>query len=101
MSNVWVVKDADGNVTNVGIKADEAFMEANFEYYEAYVATVGPEISDAELAREWRDAELAKTATLHLLDDHPNAANLTTYRAALRAWPSTSDFPATRPVLGE
>ena len=56
--------------------------------------------SIAEDARMWRDMELTRTDTLHVLDDYPNAANLTTYRAALRAWPSTSDFPDTKPTLG-
>ena len=56
--------------------------------------------SIAEEARMWRDMELTRTDTLHVLDDYPNAANLTTYRAALRAWPSTSDFPDTKPTLG-
>ena len=99
MTNIWTIKDSEGNVTNAGIKADEAFMEANFEYYEAFVAPDGPEISDVELAREWRDGELTRTDTLHLLDDHPQKSAYTTYRAALRDWPSTSDFPATKPTL--
>ena len=55
--------------------------------------------SIAEEARRWRDTELERTDTLHLLDDYPNAANLTTYRAALRDWPSTADFPDTKPTL--
>ena len=55
--------------------------------------------SIAEGARMWRDGELTRTDTLHLLDDYPNAANLTTYRAALRDWPSTADFPDTKPTL--
>ena len=100
MSNLWVIKDADGNVTNPCIKADETFVEANFDYYEAYVAPEVPSLTAEQKARRWRDDELTRTDTLHLLDDYPNAANLTTYRAALRAWPASSDFPATRPVLG-
>jgi hypothetical protein len=54
----------------------------------------------AESARQWRDGELARTDILVLVPDHPNAANLLAYRTALRDWPSTSDFPATKPVLG-
>ena len=57
--------------------------------------------SIAEGARMWRDMELGRTDTLHLLNDYPNASNLTVYRAALRDWPSTSDFPDTKPVMGE
>ena len=99
MSDVWVVKDADGNVTNAGVSADEAFMKENFEFYEAYVPPEIPEVSAEQEARMWRNGELNATDTFHLLDDYPNAANLTSYRAALRAWPSTSDFPDTKPTL--
>ena len=100
MSNLWVIKDADGNVTNACIKATEEFVAANFDYYEAFVPEESPVVTEAEEARMWRDMELKRTDTLHLLDDYPNASNLTAYRAALRAWPSTSDFPDTKPTLG-
>jgi|TARA_R110002167_G_scaffold1287_1_gene5532 hypothetical protein len=99
MNDVWVVKDANGNVTNPAVSANEAFMEANFEFYEAYVPQEIPAVTDEQEARIWRDIELKRTDTLHLLDDYPNASNLTTYRAELRAWPSTSDFPDTKPTL--
>ena len=102
MSNLWVIKDADGNVTNPCIKADEAFVTATYDHYESYIPPEAPAApTDEQEARIWRDNELIRTDTLHLLDDYPNAANLTTYRAALRAWPASSDFPATRPELGE
>jgi len=100
MNDVWVVKDVDGNVTNPLVTADEAFMAANFEYYEAYVPQEIPVLTAEQEARRWRNGELNATDTFHLLDDYPNAANLTSYRAALRDWPSTSDFPDTKPTLG-
>ena len=100
MSNVWVIKDADGNVTNPGIKADEAFVAANFDYYEAYVVPTVEEASADVLARNWRDSELSSTDFIVPTTDHPEHAAYITYRAALRAWPSTSDFPDTKPVLG-
>ena len=52
-------------------------------------------------ATQWRDAELARTDILVATPDHPERENLLAYRIALRNWPSTSDFPATRPTLGE
>ena len=58
-------------------------------------------IDGAESARLWRNTELAMTDVLVLVPDHPNKSNLLTYRTALRDWPSTSDFPVTKPVLGE
>ena len=53
-----------------------------------------------DIAKDWRNGELAKTDTLYLLDDYPDKDKLKAYRQALRDWPSTSDFPDTRPTLG-
>ena len=50
-------------------------------------------------AREWRNEELLKTDTLSLLTDHPDYSKMADYRKALRDWPSTSDFPDTKPTL--
>jgi hypothetical protein len=54
----------------------------------------------AKNARLWRNSELAVTDTLSLVPDYPNKSSLLAYRTALRDWPTTSDFPATRPELG-
>jgi len=51
-------------------------------------------------ARSWRNEELTRTDFIVPTTDHPQHAAYITYRAALRAWPASSDFPATRPVLG-
>ena len=99
MSNKWVIKDSDGNVTNACIKAEEAFVAANFDYYEAFVTPTSSVDLSAE-ARMWRDTELERTDAASQTPDWPNRDNILTYRAALRAWPSTSDFPDTKPVLG-
>ena len=56
------------------------------------------ETVDAE-ARSWRDEELVSTDSIVPATDHPKHAEYLTYRAALRDWPSTADFPDTRPVL--
>ncbi len=50
-------------------------------------------------AREWRNEELLRTDTLSLLTDHPDYSKMADYRKALRDWPSTSDFPDTKPTL--
>ncbi len=91
------IKDADGNVIDI-IKADAEFVEANFEHYELWSA---PEPSAEEAGRMWRDMELASTDQAAQTPDWPNRDNILTYRAALRDWPSTSNFPATKPTLGE
>tara|TARA_R110000765_G_scaffold76239_1_gene149291 strand:- start:15 stop:314 length:300 start_codon:yes stop_codon:yes gene_type:complete len=56
--------------------------------------------SETELARFWRDEELTETDKASQTPDWPNRDNIITYRAALRDWPSTADFPDTKPTLG-
>ena len=58
-------------------------------------------ITPEQKARTWRDEELARTDVAATVSDYPNADAYIAYRQSLRAWPSTSDFPATRPELGE
>ena len=99
MSSTWIIKDADGNVTNPAINADEAFVIANFDYYEAFVPPKAPTLTAEQEARIWRNEELNTTDTASQTPDWPNRDNIIIYRAALRAWPSTSDFPATKPTL--
>ena len=94
------IKDADGNITNT-ITADAEFVEANFEHYELWVAPTPVEPTAEEEARQWRDGQLSSTDTASQTPDWPNRDNILLYRTALRNWPSTSDFPATRPTLGE
>jgi hypothetical protein len=98
---IYRIKDADGNVTNAGIQADETFMAANFDHYEAFVSEEIPAVTDEQEARMWRDDELRGTDYTVPLTDHPQHSAYITSRAALRAWPSTSDFPTTKPELGE
>ena len=50
--------------------------------------------------RLWRDQELKATDWIVPVTDHPQHAAYMTYRQALRDWPSTADFPDTKPVLG-
>ena len=51
-------------------------------------------------ARAWRNSQLQATDHIPAITDHPQRESYLTYRIALRDWPSTSDFPATKPVLG-
>ena len=51
-------------------------------------------------AREWRDFQLMSSDGIVQIPDHAQKSEYITYRAALRAWPSTSDFPDTKPTLG-
>tara|TARA_B100000953_G_C17893392_1_gene382016 strand:+ start:306 stop:608 length:303 start_codon:yes stop_codon:yes gene_type:complete len=97
---IWVIKDAEGNVTNPGIKANEDFVKEHYNHYEAFVAP-SDVANRAEIdARMWRDQELLRTDSLMGLSDYPNTSALTTYRQELRDWPSTDAFPDTQPTLG-
>ena len=100
MPNFNILNAANGNVINT-IVADAEFVEANFEHYELYVAPTPAEPTVAEEARQWRNGELSSSDFIVPLSDHPQRAAYMTYRTALRNWPSTDAFPATKPTLGE
>ena len=100
MTNLWVIKDAAGNVTNACIKGSEEFVAATFDHYEAFVPAEAPTLTAEQEARRWRDEELLTTDYIVPLSDHPSRTATMTYRTALRNWPSTSDFPDTKPTLG-
>ena len=51
------------------------------------------------LAKLWRNQELSKTDYIVPLTDHTDHTATLAYRVALRDWPSTSDFPDTKPTL--
>ena len=93
---MYNIKDSSGNVINT-IMADASFVEANFSHYEAVVIELQPHQVE-EAAKDWRDAELKETDWIVSLNDHPERSDYMTYRTALRNWPSTSDFPATKPT---
>lgn len=93
------------NLTNPGeTPIDGDMIEIigeNFSRREQFHAPLVPSAEEvAYMARGWRDSEIQSTDWVVPLADHPQHAAYVTYRAALRAWPSTSDFPATKPVLG-
>ena len=55
--------------------------------------------SKEELAREWRNQELLDSDWIVSILDHPQLEAYKAYRVKLRDWPSTSDFPDTKPTL--
>jgi len=65
-------------------------------YHSAYVETQEDMNFFAKL---WRNEELSKTDHIVPLTDHPDHTATLAYRVALRDWPSTSDFPDTKPTL--
>lgn len=48
--------------------------------------------------KEWRNGELQRTDCIVPLVDYPNHEAWLTYRQELRDWPSTDDFPETKPT---
>ena len=95
----YKIKDASGTVTNT-IVATEEFVEANHagRYELVEVETIVP--IAAEEARMWRDMELSSTDHAAMVPDYPNREAIMAYRTLLRDWPSTEDFPNTRPTIG-
>jgi hypothetical protein len=57
------------------------------------------EMTEEETATAWRNQELKDTDWVVMLDDHPERPLYYNYRARLRDWPSTSDFPDTKPTI--
>tara|TARA_B100002052_G_C15646176_1_gene490715 strand:+ start:131 stop:424 length:294 start_codon:yes stop_codon:yes gene_type:complete len=59
-----------------------------------------PELDERKtVSRQWRDSELQQTDFISTIQDHPDHAKYKTYRQKLRDWPSTEDFPDTKPTL--
>ena len=50
-------------------------------------------------AREWRDSELSSTDNVAQTPDYPNRDAILVYRQELRDWPSTENFPDTKPTI--
>jgi len=96
----YIIKDADGNITNPCIKASAEFVEANFEHYELWVEPTPAEPTAEEAGRRWRNGELDATDRAAQTPDWPNRDNILSYRTALRDWPATDDFPDTKPEVG-
>jgi len=94
MADYEIVNESN-EVINV-IVADESFVKAN---YSSYRLRAEPGTTEQN-ARQWRNEELKSTDYIVPLSDHPQRAAYMTYRTTLRDWPSTSNFPATKPELG-
>ena len=90
-----------GSVVNT-IVASREYVENNYSEYRLLAELPPRNFADspAQIARNWRDGELLATDWISQTPDHPQRSAYITYRTALRNWPSTGDFPATKPVLG-
>ena len=88
------------NLTNPGetpVEGDEILkMEVNFEH--RYTHSAG-ELPAEDVAREWRNLEVMNSDHIAQTPDWPDRDKYLAYRTKLRDWPSTSDFPDTKPTL--
>tara|TARA_B100000427_G_scaffold84638_1_gene69233 strand:- start:313 stop:627 length:315 start_codon:yes stop_codon:yes gene_type:complete len=103
MPEIKITKDGVSN-TIVGSLAfaQEAYpTSAGYSHENVSIQQTEEEILNVKKihAREWRNLELERTDSLSLLTDHPKKTEIAAYRVKLRDWPSTSDFPNTRPVM--
>ena len=103
--SAYKIINSDNEVINTIIASldfcEEIFPDCTYEPQLNVELTVEEKaLQEGQEAREWRDDELSATDYIVPLADHPQRPDYMTYRAALRAWPSTEDFPATRPTLG-
>jgi len=96
---IYIIKNESNEEIN-RIVAAQAFVEEHYagRYEEVVPATDPVPAEGAE--RRWRDEELRATDYIVPLFDHPQRSAYMSYRIALREWPSTADFPDTRPELG-
>ena len=100
--NVYV---SDSPIENSDVRVDNLTQEPSKGW--SYDGKVFLPIDDfvqeskiKEEAKKWRNQELKDTDWLVPVADHPQRAAYLVYRQALRDWPSTSEFPDTRPTLG-
>ena len=86
----------ENGVVITSVIADEAFMEANYSEYELVPLT---EDQINAIARRRRNGQLESTDWIVPVTDHPQHVSYLAYREALRDWPSTVNFPETKPTI--
>ncbi len=95
----YKVTYADGSTNNIRALEDQVKeLTKDGGSYERIVVTK----TDGQIrgdARSWRDMELLATDYIVPLTDHPQRDAYMTYRQNLRDWPSTSNFPDTKPTV--
>ena len=100
MSIIKIVKDGVENEIIGDLDwAKSAYPDHTCEVVEQSFSEEKAKKLAEQQAREWRDSELVRTDSLFGLTDHPDHSKIVDYRKALRDWPSTEDFPDTRPTL--
>lgn len=103
MSQIEVTKDGITNTIVGSLEFAQTAFPAKNGYSYKDVSPEAPKLTEeeerAKEERRWRDDELKNSDWVVQVPDHPQKTDYTTYRAALRDWPSTVDFPDTKPTL--
>jgi hypothetical protein len=82
------------------ILLEDDLIKIGYNYVDGVFSYTEPVITE-EKAKEWRDVELQITDNIAQTPDYPNRDAWITYREQLRDWPSTADFPNTKPTKPE
>ena len=86
-------------VSQTPVEGDTIRTTVGSGEYQHYITTTHFVIPPTQIATQWRNRELLNTDWIVPVTDHPQHADYLAYRQALRDWPSTSDFPDTKPTL--
>ena len=78
------------------ILLEDDLIKIGYDYVDGVFSYTEPAITE-EQAKKWRDSELQFTDQMAQTPDYPNRDAWITYRQELRDWPSTADFPETKP----
>ena len=97
---IYEIKNDAGEVINT-INADEEFVKANFTNYSKKIFEEKKYTDKEALGRGWRNGQLTLSdIDPEHLSDHPKHDAWKAWRTALRDWPTTSEFPDTKPTKG-
>jgi hypothetical protein len=100
VETIWTVSKESPWVETTQSEIGKMYKDENFYEDTSWKLSEYQQDTAEKRARAWRDEELQNTDWIISVSDHPQLAAYKTYRTKLRDWPSTSDFPATRPELG-
>lgn len=79
-------------------------VSIGYDYIDGEFSYTPPAKTNEQIEEEaihWRDLELMSTDYIAQTPDYPNRDAWLTYRQELRDWPSTANFPNTKPTKPE
>lgn len=79
---------------------EDDLIKIGYNYVDGVFSYTEPTTTDQEFIL-WRNNELTLTDHIAQTPDYPNRDAWITYRQELRDWPSTADFPETKPTKPE